>query len=501
MDNQKFYYAYSEKIYLSELNNKLIVRYNQNKKSDKKQISLYSELADKLIEWKDDSTFIITISADEKSQMKAKIIKQTDVKTCNPVYTINTGLEMGVTDEFLVKFNESVSEADIEKLHKKFGVEVVKTTETYQLLKVQVGSDALEIANKYQETGLTRFSHPNFICEIEFHQVIPNDPYFVNQFSLNNTGQVFTDGHFGTNDADIDAPEAWTITQGINNIVIAVLDEGVTPNHPDLPNARQVRLNGSNFVGGDPNDPSPVGNGNHGNACAGIIAATQNNNQGISGIAPNCRIKPLRIIGATVQQIADAITFARQNGAHILSCSWGYNSTNPNFQPVIRDAIINATMLGRNGLGCIVVFSASNTADHIHGVNGEIRFPSNVNVAGVLTVGASDRDDLQANYSPTSNPASPNNQIIDIVAPSHRAYSCQIPTETFEAWSIDIPGNNGYNPVNENDCGALPGLGTILPNVGVNNLSFTYDGLKKLDRNLITLKFLSYEKVKKNIYG
>jgi len=96
MDNQKFYYAYSEKIYLSELNNKLIVRYNQNKKSDKKQISLYSELADKLIEWKDDSTFIITISADEKSQMKAKIIKQTDVKTCNPVYTINTGLEMGV---------------------------------------------------------------------------------------------------------------------------------------------------------------------------------------------------------------------------------------------------------------------------------------------------------------------------------------------------------------------------------------------------------------------
>ncbi len=121
---------------------------------------------------------------------------------------------------------------------------------------------------------LTRFSHPNFICEIKFHQVIPNDQYFINQFSLHNTGQVFTDGHSGTVDADIDAPEVWSITKGNNNIIIAVLDQGVTPDHPDLPNKRQVRLNGSNFVNGNPNNPSPTGHHNHGNACVGIIGAT-----------------------------------------------------------------------------------------------------------------------------------------------------------------------------------------------------------------------------------
>ena len=172
---------------------------------------------------------------------------------------------------------------------------------------------------------------------------------------------MFTDGHFGTVDADIDAPEAWSITRGNNNIIIAVLDEGLTPNHSDLPNTRQIRLNGSNFGDGDPNNPSPTGNNNHGNASAGIIAAIQNNNEGITGIAPNCRIMPIRIFntdgsGITPERLAAAINFARLNGAHIISNSWGYSSTNPNFYPVIRDAIIVATTQGRNGLGCIVVF-------------------------------------------------------------------------------------------------------------------------------------------------
>jgi subtilisin family serine protease len=262
-------------------------------------------------------------------------LKQSDVKSCNPIYVINTGLEMRVTDEFVVQFNKSVSQKEIEKLHNKYGVEVVKTSDFYQLLKVPSGSDVLEISCKYQESGLTYFSHPNFICDQTLDQVIPNDTYFSNQFYLNNTGQTFTDGHSGSVDADIDAPEAWSVTLGNNNIVIAVLDEGVTSDHPDLPNVRQIRSNGSNFADGDANDPSPTGNSNHGNACSGIIGATQNNNQGISGIAPNCRIMPIRKFnidgsGITDQKNADAIEFARTNDADIISNSWSYNSYDPN---------------------------------------------------------------------------------------------------------------------------------------------------------------------------
>ncbi|PKQ67919.1 hypothetical protein BZG01_06010 [Labilibaculum manganireducens] len=470
----KFYYAYAEKIYLNKLDNKLIVRYKQNKKHDKKQIRSYLGLRDEYIKWKDESTCVIISEPSKMSSIKNKILKQVDVKTINPVYATNMGLEMGVTDEILVRFNKGVSQKEIDKLHKEYNVELVKTTKIYQLLKVPNGADGLEIANKYHESGLTRFSHPNFICDVELHQTIPNDPYFINQFSLNNTGQVFADGHSGTNDSDIDAPEAWAITKGNNNIVIAVLDQGLTSDHPDLPNTRQIRLNGSNFADGDPNNPSPTFNSNHGNACAGIIGATQNNNEGIAGIASNCRIMPIRIFnadnsGITPQGLADAIGFASQNGADIISNSWGYNSDDPNLHPVIRDAIIAATTEGRNNLGCVVVFSGGNNFEN----DGFVHFPSNVNVTGVLTVGASDRFDQKSFYSPLANPASQNNQVIDLVAPSHRAYSNQIATETFEAWSIDTPGNAGYNPVKSSDGGNLPVIGSILPGTGLNNLSYT----------------------------
>jgi len=364
-------------------------------------------------------------------------------------------------------------------------------------LQVPKDGDALNVANKYQESGVVEFAHPNFIIKIEKHQqVIPNDPYFVNQFTLHNTGQVFNDGHFGTADADIDAPESWAMTTGANNILIAILDEGVSPNHPDLPNARQVRLNGSNFADGDPNNPSPTGNMNHGNSCAGVIAATQNNNEGIVGVCPKCRIMPIRIFNANGTGIAsnilaDAINFARNNGADIISNSWGFNSDNPNFIPAIVTAIQTATTQGRvvNGVarGCVVLFSASNSARHTQGDNGQVRFPSNVNIAGVITVGASDRDDLQSDYSPTSNPASQNNQIIDIAAPSHRAYPPTayppgmlggIVGETFEAWSIDIPNNVGYNPwpqfVTSGNLSIVPpAVGEQLPNAGINFQAYT----------------------------
>lgn len=204
---------------------------------------------------------------------------------------------------------------------------------------------------------------------------------------------MFVDGHSGAFDADIDAPEAWASTRGSATITVAVIDQGVTSDHPDLPNSRQLRLNGSNFAAGldgtSADDPSPTGNGNHGNSCAGLVAATHGNNQGIAGVAPNVRVMPIRIPvgmnGATPQNFADAINFARQNGADVISNSWGYNSTDQNLFPVIVTAIQNATTQGRVGSrGCVVVFAAGNTANHVVGNAGVVLFPAGVNVAGGL---------------------------------------------------------------------------------------------------------------------
>jgi subtilisin family serine protease len=468
-----FYYAYNEKIQLTPVKSKLILRYSAIKEKVTSRIQSFSRSV--VPQSVDTKTVIVNmIDETERNNLVAKLKNDSDLYSCQPIYTINTGLELGVTDEILVKFLDNVAQTQIEAINNLYKVTVIKKTEIYHLLKVPRGANALEIANKYFESGLVKFSHPNFISEAKCNY-IPNDPYFAFQVALHNTGQLFNDNHTGTSGADIKAPEAWDLTKGNGNIVVAVIDQGVTSNHPDLPNSRQVRLNGSNFGSGNANDPSPVGNDNHGNSCAGVIAATQDNNEGITGIAPYCKIMPIRWDASTsVQGMCDAIKFATDNGADIISNSWGFNSDNPNLYPVIVAGIQYAVTKGRSGKGCVVLFAAGNTANHVDGNNGTIQFPGNVNVSGVITVGASDRYDQQAQYSPSSNMGSNNNQIIDIVAPSHRAYPCQIAGETFEMWSLDIPGDAGYNSWHDSgNCVNPPTVGEILPSTGVNFNSYT----------------------------
>ncbi|MGV8138556.1 MAG: S8 family serine peptidase [Mangrovibacterium sp.] len=343
-EREKFYYAFNEKTTLIAKPNTVLVKYAEGIEKTRVVESVKNLSTDFIIKWHGPlAAEISAVSQKSAEKLKAKLKRDDDVYTCQPFYTLKDGLDMGVTDEILVRFLPEVKERQQKELQKTFDAEVVKTTKIYQKLRVPKGEDALEIANKYYESGLVEFATPNFISYAELHQIIPNDTYFNRQITCHNTGQVFTDGHSGTNDADIDAPEAWEITTGCSEIVIAVLDQGVTPDHPDLPNLRQIRLAGSNFVDGN-NDPSPGGNGNHGNACAGVIAATMNNNEGIAGIASNCRIMPIRIfdnngVGVSPELTADAIELAVDNGANILSNSWGYPTSDQNAHPVIVTAI------------------------------------------------------------------------------------------------------------------------------------------------------------------
>ncbi len=474
--SKAFYYSGNIKVELSKLENKAVIKLAESQPSLMSAADIKSSLGILENEYKvkllNRNMFVL----EEDEKMVDVFINENansdKIKKINSVYKDKYGTELYFTDELIIKLKKDISEKEEEKLLKKHKLVLSKKHNTCQVFNVSKHSNILTLSQEIYETGLVEYAYPLINLPVELHRHIPNDQYFNRQITCHNTGQVFTDGHSGTLDADIDAPEAWDITRGDNNIIVAVIDQGVTPNHPDLPNARQVRLNGSNFGNGNPNDPSPTGNDNHGNSCAGVIAATMDNNQGIAGIAPNCRIMPIRLSfgwgGSTTADIADAIRFAVNNGADIISNSWGFGTSNPNFDAGIRNEIQNAI---NNGV--VVVFSAGNTANHASGNNGQVNFPSNVNINGVITVGASDRNDSQANYSPTSNAASANNQIIDLTAPSHRAYSSQIAGETFEMWSIDIPGAAGYNEVHSTDGGTLPVVGSQLPNAGVNFLSYT----------------------------
>jgi len=271
--------------------------------------------------------------------------------------------------------------------------------------------------------------------------VFPNDDYFPKQWHLHNTGQSG-----GTPGADIRAAEAWEITTGDPNIVVALIDCGVDSRHPDLINNL---VPGYDFIEND-DLPDPLAGywGNaHGTACAGLIAAEGNNGIGVVGVTWNCKIMPIRIFGfradgtgiwLTEAEDATALRWAASHGADILSNSWGEGNAPA---PIIHSGIVDVTKAagaGRHGKGCIVLFAAGNGSAPI--TLYPQRYPE------VIAVGATDPCDIRwhySNYGPE----------LDIVAPSGCwTNRCAVPTPM---WTTDIVGRGGWDQDNILDVNIL----------------------------------------------
>lgn len=478
--NEKFYFSNGNKIFLNEVKGKYTFRFDKkNLESNKAKVVKDEKI--KNVEWLSDTICMVDLN-DTISQLKPsnnRIVADNNIKAMNKVYRTQDGLEMAVTNEIIARFNSNVSQNTIQLYLKKYSAKIVNKTKLLCIIDIPVDYDVFEISNELQKSGLVKYCQPNFIAKLKYYQM-PTDEYFSNQYYLHNTGQILQNGigYTCTQGADINAPEAWEITKGNNSIVVAILDQGVRYN-PDLLGANVMRLNGSNFGNGDRDDSYSRLSECHGDAIAGIIAA-QHNNEGIAGIAPNCKIMPVRFSSNTdMASMALAISFAKNNGADIISNSWGYDSNDPNLSPAILDAIEDATTTGRNGKGCVVLFAAGNSARHLSSDDGYIGFPANNRIVGLITVGASDRNDVQANYSPTSHDSC----FIDIVAPSSRtvpsmAQNCDYPNESGDLWTTDIHDymfSCGYNPTTESmwNCNGYPTLGTYLPNSGTNYEYYT----------------------------
>jgi subtilisin family serine protease len=206
---------------------------------------------------------------------------------------------------------------------------------------------------------------------------VPNDPDFPLQWHLDNIGQDYpASGSYnpppGLVDADIDAPEAWETVTDCNEVIIAVIDTGVDYDHPDLVNnmwVNSAELNGEPEVDDDDNgvvddihgfnviDASgdPKDDNGHGTHCAGIIAAEGNNAADISGVCWSANIMALKFLnrngsGSTLDSV-QAIVYAVDNGAHIISNSYGGPGNSQAVQEAIDYAVAN---------GVVFVASAGN---------------------------------------------------------------------------------------------------------------------------------------------
>ncbi len=283
----------------------------------------------------------------------------------------------GVLDNFFVKLKDKNFEPMLrQKLQQQHLGEAVADKYIPNLFRVQnlksLNTNTIDLCASFLQEGWCEYASPNYLLNPE---VCSNDPYYNRQWNIQNTG-TFVQGS-GTPDADMDVDSAWTLTTGNPSIKVGIIDSGVDTLHPDL----AVNMLPGHDAINDSTDgyPTPAHpEDGHGTCCAGIVAAAMGNSLGVAGVAPSCKIIPVRtfyylVLGSTVlpfstaDAFANAIGWAAAAGADILSNSWGlpeqYIISLPGGTQPVEDAIQQAYTTGRGGKGLAMFFSSGNEED------------------------------------------------------------------------------------------------------------------------------------------
>ncbi|MDN7023825.1 PKD domain-containing protein [Methanoculleus sp. FWC-SCC1] len=297
-------------------------------------------------------------------------------------------------------------------------------------------SDAVEA---YRQDPAVLYAEPNYYC---YPDRIPNDLYFSYLWGLRNTGQT-VGGQTGTAGADIAAPGAWDITTGSRDVVVAVIDSGVYQRHLDLVDnlwrnpgetADGTDTDGNGYVddlyGWDfyDNDNDPDDLNGHGTHCAGTIAAIGNNDLGVAGVIWTATIMPLRFSGpdgtGTISGAISAIAYAKNNGADIISNSWGTAS----YSASLKQAI--------DSFDGVITCSAGNDAAN---TDSSPNYPASFNSSHIIAVASTDnRNALStfSNYGATT---------VDLAAPGTGIYSTSIYFDRQERFSDAMATLNNWS--------------------------------------------------------
>lgn len=381
------------------------------------------------------------ISIDESTTTSSVDVEAVDRNTLLMTYKNSLGEVIGeskvktkdIKNEIVIKFtpyfydqSDSVIKEGMKMLGfgMMLGVDEIASmdhlhTKVYKLSKRWGRVSAFDIAkvlnlvndNKiYNGSDIFKFAEPNYKIN-----AVANDPDISKQWGLSNS-----------RDTDIDAPEAWNNhTKGSKSVIVAVVDTGIDYRHEDLKNnmwknPKERAGNGKDDDGNGyiddiygydfaNNDSDPKDDNKHGTHCAGIIGAEGGNSKGGSGVNQVVSLMALKFLtsngSGSSSGAAKAIEYAADNGADIISASWGGYS----YSATIEDAIKYAK--NRD-----VLFLAASGNDNKN-TDQEPFYPACYDLSNIISVGASDNEDKKASFSNYGKNS------VDIFSPGVSIYS------------------------------------------------------------------------------
>jgi hypothetical protein len=391
----------------------------------------------------------------------------------------NTGEPVLYTENLFIKFVDDKKRDECLEVLREAGLSVKQelpyaTNAFFTAAPEGSGQAVFDIANELLRRSDVEYCNPELVRRLAQRAIFPQ------QWHLKTTT---IGGQWVSASANVEAAHA--ISEG-EGTTIAIIDTGTDMDHDEF--SGPGKLVAPRDTTADDADPRPGGRDeNHGTACAGVACAE--GRFGASGVAPLANLMPIRMMSQLGSQgEANAFYWAAQNGADVISCSWGpadgrwWDPNDPLHDTVVplpdstRLALDYAVTRGRDGKGCVVLFAAGNGNESV----------DNDGYAGyerVLAVAASNDRSVRSVYSDFGD-----------------AVFCAFPSNDFEfpeedrpapltpgIWTTDRTGRTGYSDDDyTNSFGgtssACPGAAGVAALVLSCNPSLTRDEVKDVLR-------------------
>jgi len=284
-----------------------------------------------------------------------------------------------VENEVLVVLHDEAESLSGRDFFSEYPVEIIRTGNlrwgNLHRLAITDGTSVEAMCDRLGNQPEVRFAEPNFIRYFDEAPYWPNDP----MWEGSDPGSDPRDSTFEQwGPAKLGASIVWNDSTGDEDIVVAIIDSGIRYDHEDLTDSLWINEdeNPDNGIDDDNNgyiddwwgwncrewNNNPNDDGAychyHGTGCAGVVAAVQDNNKGISGVAPGVKVMAVKVLFAnnytSDETIAYALNYAAANDVDICSMSFGGTDVAEILETAINDA-------WDNGNGCLLLASSGNS--------------------------------------------------------------------------------------------------------------------------------------------